>query len=79
MKPKQKKRGQGLAERLEEFSERAREGSREHIQENIIDRLPNARRVRLLILEWCLLIVVIISRSYSGFLVSAVLLCPGIR
>ncbi len=65
MKPKQKKRGQGLAERLEEFSERAREGSREHIQENIIDRLPNARRVRLLILEWCLLIVVIISLALT--------------
>lgn len=65
MKPTTKKRGQKLSERLEEFSERAREGSKEHIQENIIDRLPNARRVRLLILEWCLLIIVIISLALT--------------
>ncbi len=65
MKPTKKKRGPGIAKRLEEFSERAREGSKEHIQENIIDRLPNARRVRLLILEWCLLIVVIMSLALT--------------
>ena len=65
MKPSNKKRGQGLAKRLELLSERTRETSREHIQENIIDRLPNARRVRLLILEWCLLIVVIVSLALT--------------
>lgn len=65
MKPTTKKRGQKLSERLEQFSERAREESKEHIQENIIDRLPNARRVRLLILEWCLLIIVIISLALT--------------
>ncbi len=65
MKPTTKKRGQKLAERWEEFSERAREESKEHIQENLIDRLPNAKRVRLLILEWCLLVVVIISLALT--------------
>lgn len=65
MKPTTKKRGQKLAKRWEQFSERAREESREHIQENIIDRLPHAKRVRLLILEWCLLIVIITSLALT--------------
>ena len=65
MKPTTKKRGQKLAKRWEQFSERAREESKEHIQEKIIDRLPNAKRVRLLILEWCLLVVVIISLALT--------------
>ena len=65
MKPTSKKRGQSLAKRLEQLSERAREESKEHIQENIIDRLPNARRVRLLILEWALLIIVILSLALT--------------
>lgn len=65
MKSSSKKRGHKLVKRWEEFSERAREGSKEHIQENIIDRLPNARRVRLLILEWCLLVIVIISLALT--------------
>lgn len=65
MKPKTKKRGHKIARRWEQFSERAREESKEHIQENLINRLPNARRVRLLILEWCLLVVVIISLALT--------------
>lgn len=65
MKPTTKKRGQKLARRWEQFSERAREEGREHIQENLIDRLPHARRVRLLILEWCLLIVIITSLALT--------------
>ncbi len=65
MKPTTKKRGQKLVKRWERFSERAKEESREHIQENIISRLPNARRVRLLILEWCLLVIVITSLALT--------------
>ncbi len=65
MTPTTKKRGHKIARRWEQFSERAREGSKEHIQENIISRLPNARRVRLLILEWCLLVIVIISLALT--------------
>lgn len=63
MKPK--KRGQKLAKRWAIFSEQAKADSREHIQENLIDRLPHARRVRLLILEWVLLVVVIISLALT--------------
>ncbi len=65
MKKDAKKRGQKLAKRWEKFSEQAKESGREHIQENLIGRLPNARRVRLLILEWCLLIVVIVSLALT--------------
>lgn len=65
MKSAQKKRESSLAKRWESFSERAKEESREHIQENLISRLPNARRVRLLILEWCLLIVIILSLALT--------------
>lgn len=65
MKPTTKKRGQKLAKRWEVFSERAREESKEHIQENLIKRLPHARRVRLLILEWCLLIIIITSLALT--------------
>lgn len=65
MKKTLKKRGQKIARKWERFSERAREGSREHIQENIISRLPHARRVRLLILEWVLLIIVITSLALT--------------
>ena len=65
MKPTTKKRGQKLAKRWEVFSERAKEETQEHIQENLIKRLPHARRVRLLILEWCLLIIVITSLALT--------------
>lgn len=60
-----KKRGQKLAKQWERFSQRAREDGREHIRENLIDRLPHARRVRLLMLEWGLLIIVIISLALT--------------
>lgn len=65
MKQTFKKRGQKLAKRWEDFSAQAREGGREHIQENLIRRLPNARRVQLLILEWILLIIVITSLALT--------------
>lgn len=65
MKPTTKKRGQKLAKRWEIFSERAKEETQEHIQENLIKRLPHARRVRLLILEWCLLLIVITSLALT--------------
>lgn len=65
MKQNFKKRGQKIARRWERFSEQAKEGGREHIQENLIRRLPNARRVRLLILEWGLLIVIITSLALT--------------
>ena len=65
MKQSFRKRGQKIARKWERFSEKAKEGSREHIQEKLIQRLPNARRVRLLILEWGLLVIVIISLALT--------------
>ncbi len=65
MKQTIKKRGRNIAKRWEKFSKEASVNSREHIQENIIERLPNARRVRLLILEWCLLVIIIISLALT--------------
>lgn len=65
MKQTFKKRGQKIAKRWERFSTQAKAESREHIKENIISRLPHARRVRLLILEWGLLIIVITSLAIT--------------
>lgn len=65
MKQTIKKRGQKFAKKWERFSTQLREDSQEHIQENLIRRLPHARRVRLLILEWGLLIIVIISLALT--------------
>ncbi len=65
MKQTFKKRGQKFSKRLEHFSAQAKESSREHLQENLIRRLPNARQVRLLILEWGLLVVVVISLALT--------------
>lgn len=65
MKQTLKKRGQKIAKKWAVFSERAKEDSKEHIQEKIIDRLSNARQVRLLMLEWALLIIVITSLALT--------------
>lgn len=65
MKQTFKKRGQKIAKRWERFSAHAKEEGREHIKENLISRLPHARRVRLLILEWGLLIIVITSLAIT--------------
>lgn len=65
MKQTFKKRGQRFSKRWERFSTQAKESSREHLQENLISRLPNARQVRLLILEWGLLVIVVISLALT--------------
>ena len=65
MKQTFKKRGQKIAKKWEHFSTQAKEGTSEHIKENLISRLPNARRVRLLILEWVLLVIVITSLALT--------------
>ena len=61
MKPKIKKRGQKIVKRIERFSSRAKKGGEQHIREKLIARLPNARQVRVFILEWGLLVLAIIS------------------
>lgn len=65
MKQTFKKRGQKFSKKWERFSAQAKESSREHLQENLISRLPNARQVRLLILEWGLLVIVVISLALT--------------
>jgi len=65
MKQTFKKRGQKFSKKWERFSTQAKESGREHLQENLISRLPNARQVRLLILEWGLLVIVVISLALT--------------
>lgn len=60
MTSKLEKRGQNIRRRLTKFSRKASEEGREHIQENLVGRISHAKNVRLLILEWSLLIASII-------------------
>ncbi len=57
--------GQKIARRFTRFSKKASEATLEHVEENIVDRLGHIRRVRLLILEWALLVVSIIFLSLT--------------
>ena len=59
MKKTFKKRGQKLKRQLSKISKKAGEEGLEHIQENFIDRISHAKNVRLLILEWSLLVAVL--------------------
>lgn len=65
MKQAIKKRKQKISRKWERFSRQFKEDSREHIQENLIDRLASARKVRLLILEWILLVVIVTSLALT--------------
>ena len=60
-----KKRGQKLARKFSRASIRASENSRKHIIENIFHRLPNIRGIRLLILEWSLLVAALIMLAVA--------------
>ena len=44
---------------------KAGDNSVEHIQENLVERIDNARKVRLLILEWMLLVTAIIALAVT--------------
>lgn len=57
---KKKKSGQSLTKKITNFSKKAGEEVIEHAQENIVDRISHVREVRLLILEWSLLVIAII-------------------
>lgn len=59
MKKSLEKSGQKLARRWSRFSRKASVEGKEHIKENLISRFSHVRRVRLLILEWALLVAVI--------------------
>ena len=60
MKNSVKRSGQKLTKRFFRFSRKATEGGIEHVQENLVERLPHVKRVRLLVLEWSLLVGIII-------------------
>ena len=60
-----KKRGQKIVKRFSHFSKRAGEEGKEHIRENFIDRISHVKNVRLLILEWALLVLAIIMLSIT--------------
>ena len=68
MQTKVKKRGQKIKRRFSRFSKKTTDQTVEHIQENIIERVSHIRRIRLLILEWSLLVLAIIMLSITqGF------------
>ena len=58
-KPVKPLKNQKLSKKLLFFGRKAKAEGREHIRENIIDRFSHIRNIRLLILEWSLLIAVI--------------------
>ena len=59
MKKSLGKRGQKIVRSLSRFSKKASVDGREHIQENVVEKLPHIKKIRLLILEWALLIAAI--------------------
>ena len=65
MKKSLEKSGQKLVRRWSRFSRKASTESKEHIKENFIGRLSHIRHVRLLILEWSLLVAVITFLSIA--------------
>lgn len=60
-----KKRGQKIGRRFSRFSRKKTDQTVEHIQENIIERVSHIRHIRLLILEWSLLVLAIIMLSIT--------------
>lgn len=57
--------GQKIVRRFTFFSKKAGEATIEHVEENIVDRLSHIRNVRLLILEWSLLVAAILFLSIT--------------
>ena len=57
-----KKRGQKIFNKFSRVSLKAGEESKEHIKENLIDRFSHIENVRLLVLEWVLLVLTQITR-----------------
>ncbi len=60
-----KKRGQKIIRRFSRASIKASEEGKEHIKENFIDRLSHVKNIRLLIFEWSLLILTLITFSIA--------------
>ena len=60
-----KKRGQKLVKQISRISQKAGEESKERIKENLVERLPHVKNVRLLIIEWSLLVMAIIMLAIT--------------
>lgn len=65
MKNPFKKRGQSLKTRFSRFSHTAREESKEHLKSNFLQRFSHIKNIRLLILEWVLLVTALILLAVS--------------
>lgn len=60
-----KKRGQKIVKKFSRFSMKASEDSKEHIKENLVERISHIRDIKLLILEWSLLVLALISLAIT--------------
>ena len=65
MKKTTKKRGQKFIRRFSRASVKASEEGKEHIKENLIDRFSHIADIRLLILEWSLLIGALMMLAFA--------------
>lgn len=60
-----KKRGQKFVRKFSRFSMKASEDSKEHIKENLVERISHIQDIKLLILEWSLLVLALITLSVT--------------
>lgn len=65
MKNSIKKRGQKFVRKFSRASVKASEESKEHIKENLIERFSHIENIRLLILEWSLLVAALIMLAVA--------------
>lgn len=65
MKNSLQKRGQKLARKFSRASVKASEESKEHIKENLVDRVSHIANIKLLILEWALLVTALIMLAVA--------------
>lgn len=60
-----KERGQKILRRFSKASIQASEDSREHIKENLIERVSHIQNIKLLIFEWSLLVLALIMLAMT--------------
>ncbi|MBQ3280556.1 hypothetical protein IJG92_02800 [Candidatus Saccharibacteria bacterium] len=60
-----KKRGQKIVKKFSRASIKASEEGKEHIKENFLKRLSHIKKIRLLVLEWVLLVIALILLAVS--------------
>ena len=65
MKTSLKKRGQKFVKRFSRASLKASEESKEHIKENVLERVSHIANVKLLVLEWGLMVMALIMLAVT--------------